>query len=96
MKPRSTPMKTRTGPPSSTPFAWSVASFPPPALFPPRNRTRFHQAVLDEILQERVAARRHRRNLRGVKRKMSNFPLRRPGAPPLHAFNPVDVIFIIK
>ena len=33
--------------------------------------------MLDEILQERVAPRGHRRNLRGVKRKMSNFPLRR-------------------
>jgi hypothetical protein len=33
--------------------------------------------VLDEILQERVEVRRGRRNPRGVKRKMSNFPLRR-------------------
>jgi hypothetical protein len=36
----------------------------------------FHQAVLDEILEERAASSRHRWNSRGVKRKMSNFPLR--------------------
>jgi hypothetical protein len=33
--------------------------------------------VLDEILQERLARRDHRRNKRGVKRKMSSFPIRR-------------------
>jgi hypothetical protein len=33
--------------------------------------------VLQEILDERVASSRNRRNQRGVKRKMSNFPLRR-------------------
>jgi len=32
--------------------------------------------VLDEILQERVVSSRNRRNFRGIKRKMSNFPLR--------------------
>jgi hypothetical protein len=47
------------------------------ALFPPPDRKQFHEAVLKEILDELVAARRHRRNRRGVKRKMSNFPLRR-------------------
>ena len=39
--------------------------------------------MLDEILEERVASSRGRRNPRGVKRKMSNFPLRPRGAPPL-------------
>ena len=34
------------------------------------------QEVLDEILQDRVVSSRNRRNPRGVKRKMSNFPLR--------------------
>jgi len=38
--------------------------------------------VLDEILEERVASSRGRRNPRGVKRKMSNFPLRPRGAAP--------------
>jgi hypothetical protein len=33
--------------------------------------------VLKEILDESVASSRNRRNPRGVKRKMSNFPLRR-------------------
>ena len=36
----------------------------------------FHEAVLDEILEERVVSSRHRWNPRGIKRKMSNYPLR--------------------
>jgi hypothetical protein len=32
--------------------------------------------VLEEILEERVSSSRHRLNPRGVKRKMSNYPLR--------------------
>jgi hypothetical protein len=44
--------------------------------------------VLDEILQERVVSSRNRRNPRGVKRKMSNFPLRRRTNKPLP---PVDI-----
>jgi len=48
----------------------------------------FHDSVFDEILQERVAPRGHRRNRRGIKRKMSNFPLgRRTDKPP----PPVDI-----
>jgi len=43
---------------------------------PPQQRRTFHNAVLDEILQERVVSSRNRRNPRGLKRKMSNFPLR--------------------
>jgi hypothetical protein len=41
--------------------------------------------VLDEILEERVACSRGRRNPRGVKRKMSGYPLRRnqPISPPI-------------
>jgi hypothetical protein len=39
----------------------------------------FHERVLEEILEERVVSSRNRRNPRGVKRKMSNFPLRRRG-----------------
>jgi len=46
------------------------------ALFPPAKRRAFHKAVLGEILEERVVSSRNRRNFRGVKRKMSNFPLR--------------------
>ncbi len=54
---------------------------PPSPLFPPRLRKTFHERVLDEILQERVVSSRGRRNPRGVKRKMSNFPLRPRHAP---------------
>ena len=47
------------------------------ALFPPQDRKKFHKAVLKEILDEPAASSRNRRNQRGVKRKMSSFPLRR-------------------
>jgi hypothetical protein len=43
---------------------------------PPRHRKAFHEAVLQEILQERVSSSRNRLNPRGVKRKMSSYPLR--------------------
>jgi hypothetical protein len=52
--------------------------------------------VLDEILQERVVSSRHRRSLRGVKRKMSNFPLRPRHAKPLPPVNFKKAIKIIK
>ena len=39
-----------------------------------------HEKVLDEILEERVASSRGRQVPRGVKRKMSGYPLR-PRAP---------------
>jgi len=52
--------------------------------------------VLDKILQERVAARRGRRNPRGVKRKMSNFPLRPRHAKPLQPVNIEKALRIIK
>jgi len=43
---------------------------------PPQQKTTFHEAVLDEILEERMVSSRHRWNPRGIKRKMSNYPLR--------------------
>jgi hypothetical protein len=52
--------------------------------------------VLEEILQERVVSRRGRRNPRGVKRKMSNFPLRPRHAEPLKSINIEKAIRIIK
>ena len=67
----------RTGYLFSTPCALSAARWPPSALFPPQDRENFHKAVLEEILDERVASSRKRRNQRGVKRKMSNYSLRR-------------------
>jgi len=45
-------------------------------LFPPRQKKAFHEAVLEEILQERASSSRNRVNFRGVKRKMSNYNLR--------------------
>jgi hypothetical protein len=45
-------------------------------------RKPFRERVLEEMLQEPLAYRRDRRNLRGVKRKMSNWPLRRCHAKP--------------
>jgi hypothetical protein len=62
----------------------------------PRKRRAFHNGVLDELLQERVVSSRNRRNPRGVKRKMSNFPLRRKGYKPLPPINIVAVIRILK
>ena len=47
-----------------------------PALFPPLEKKIWHEAILDEILEERVSSSRNRVNPRGVKRKMSNYPLR--------------------
>ena len=44
--------------------------------FPPRHRKALHEAILGEILQERVVSSRNRINFRGVKRKMSNYNLR--------------------
>ena len=46
-----------------------AANSPPSTLFPPVQRKAFHEQVLQEILQERVACRRGRRNPRGVKKK---------------------------
>jgi hypothetical protein len=57
------------------------------------HRKAFHECVLEELLQERVVSSRGRRNPRGVKRKMSNFPLR-----PRHARHlpPVKINKAIK
>jgi hypothetical protein len=45
----------------------------------------FHDSVLDEISQERVVSSRNRKCPRGVKRKMTRYPLRprhsKPSAP---------------
>ena len=77
MKLRCGPGKTPTGCPFSTPSALSAVRWHLTAQFPPRGRKQFHDAVLAEILDEPVVSSRNRRNPRGVKRKMSNYPLRR-------------------
>ena len=43
------------------------------ALFPPRRRKAWHQSVLAEILQQRVASSRGLRQQRGVKRNQTKF-----------------------
>ena len=51
--------------------------------------------MLEEILDEVVASRRNRRNPRGVKRKMSNFPIRR-GYMPSPRLDVSSAIRIVK
>ena len=46
------------------------------AAIPPSAEESLHEAILQEILQERVVSSRNRVNFRGVKRKMSNYNLR--------------------
>ena len=58
------------------PCALSNAVSPASPLFPPQHRNALHEAILDEILQERCSSSRNRVNPRGVKRKMSNYNLR--------------------
>ena len=53
-------------------------------------------ACPEEILQERVAPSRGRRNPRGLKRKMSKFPLRPRGAPPLPRVQVSVVVIVVK
>ena len=62
----------------------------------PEQRAAFHRAVLAEILQERVVSSRNRRNPRGVKRKMSNFPIRRKTNRALPTINLAEAIQISK
>jgi hypothetical protein len=72
----------------------AFAGTPPSAPFPPRQRAAFPDAVLAEILQERVVSSRNRRNPRGVKRKMSNFPIRRKtdrALPPINLAKAIQI-----
>ena len=52
--------------------------------------------MLQEILQERVVSSRGRRNARGVKRKMSKFPIRHRHVRRIPSVNIRKVIRIIK
>src|SRR5688500_786652 len=81
---------------SSMRCAWCAAACRPRPRFPPRQQQRLYEAVLAELLADQLPPRRLRRWPRAVKRKMSNFPLRRRGDPPLTAFDPEDVIRIVK
>ena len=77
------------------PSASCAANSPSSALFPPEQRAAFHDAVIAEILQERVVSSRNRRNPRGVKRKMSKFPIRRKTARALPPINLAKAIHIL-
>ena len=66
------------------------------ALFPPQHRKILHEAILDEILQERVVSSRTRVNPRGVKRKMSNYNLRPRKRQPTRRLNVSERISIVK
>ena len=48
----------------------------------PRERQRFHQALLDELLEERVSSSCGRQNQRAVKQKVGKFPIRARKAAP--------------
>ncbi|MGH7112802.1 MAG: transposase [Stellaceae bacterium] len=74
----------------------AFAGRPPSPPFPPRQRAAFHDAVVAEILQERVVSSRNRRTPRGVKRKMSNFPIPHKTDRPLPAINIAETIQIAK
>src|SRR5271155_6122681 len=93
MKRRCGPTRTPTGCRSCTRSESSAENCSSSALFPPLPRPALHSAVLDEILQERVPPRSHRRNKRGVKRKMSGFPVRRKADRPLP---PVDIAKAVR
>jgi hypothetical protein len=63
---------------------------------PPQQRKEFHECVLQEILQEGVVSSRDRRNVRGVKRKVSKFPICRRLAPRLFSIDNEKAIKILK
>jgi hypothetical protein len=96
MKQPSWLMKTQTGSRTFTPYELSAENFPALTPFPPREREAFHERVLEEILEERAVSSRNRRNPRGVKRKMSNFPVRRRGSKPMPKIDLQLAIVIIK
>src|SRR5271168_2318933 len=93
MKPRCRPTRTPTGCRSCTRSGSFDGNYRSSEPFPPQDRPALHKAVLDEILQERVPPRAPRRNKRGVKRKMSSFPVRRKADRPPP---PVDIAKAIR
>ena len=90
------PTKTRIGCRSCMPCAWCGASCRCLWLFPPRGRLALHNEVLDEILEERVASSRGRQVPRGVKRKMSGYPLRPRTPQPTRQINIAAAVRIAK
>ena len=74
----------------------SSERWPATTRFPPQRRKELHEAILDEILEERVVSSRDRINPRGVKRKMSNYPLRPRKRQPTRKLNVAQHIEIVK
>ena len=59
----------------------SVASWPQGQLFPPEGYAVWLARIIAEIAEERAVSSRGRRVPRGLKRKMSGYPLRRSPVP---------------
>ena len=66
------------------------------AAFLPRRRRALHDEALAEILEERVASSRGRQVPRGVKRKMSGYPLRPRTPQPITRIDFSAAIQIVK
>jgi hypothetical protein len=62
----------------------------------PRARCALHEAVLEEILEERAASGRGRRVPRGVQRKMSGYPLPPRAPQPITRIDVTAAIRITK
>ena len=60
-----------------------LVSFVALSFASPQDQNAYRRAALEEILEERVAPRRSRKNARGVKRKMSSYRQIRSRAPKL-------------
>lgn len=78
--------------PSSMRCASSIAASRQAALFPPRGRSVWFQSVLREIASGRAVTSRGKRNPRGVRRKMSSYPIRDRGDPLQLPCDPCPVI----
>jgi hypothetical protein len=96
MRRHSRPTKIPIGCPFCMRSASSDGEWHARPLFPPLHKEAFRQAILDEILEERVVSSRSRVNPRGVKRKMSNYNLRPRERHPTQKIDFVQLIVVIK
>lgn len=74
------------------PFVYSIVGSLPLALFPPRDRSTWIYSILNEIASRKVVTSRGKRNPRGVRKKMSSYPIRDRGDPLHQPCDPVPVI----
>jgi hypothetical protein len=88
---------TPTGSRSRAPCAPRAARPPATLAFPPKTLTAAHEQTADELLFELLPPRRLRANARVVKRKMSNYPVKRPQhrTPPKPTGHPEDITTVI-